>query len=104
MAQALFRLGHSCRPLDGTDVKKELRKLAQSHGLRGRQKAMQAVTVLRMYRKDPKANEFLQHEAEPILRRVLYHLRQAAILESLAERDAAQPFLAPPGVAQPGHE
>jgi hypothetical protein len=85
-------------------VKKELRKLAQSHGLRGRQKAMQAVTVLRMYRKDPKANDFLQHEAEPILRKVLYHLRQAAILESLAERDATQPFLPSPGVAEPGHE
>lgn len=82
-------------------MKKELRKLAQSHGLRGRQKATQAVTVLRMYRKDPKANDFLQHEAEP---RVLYHLRQAAILESLAERDATQPFLPSPGVAQPGHE
>lgn len=85
-------------------MKKELRKLAQSHGMMGRQKAMQAVTVLRMYRKDPKANDFLQHEAEPILRKVLYHLRQAAILESLAERDATHPFLPSPEIRHSGRE
>jgi hypothetical protein len=104
VASASFRFGHgaTCNALYGTDVKKELRKLAQLHGLRGRQQAMQAVTVLRMYRKDPKANDFLRHEPERILRRVLYHLRQAAIFERLAERDTTQPFLVSLGAAQRG--
>jgi hypothetical protein len=71
-------------------MKAALRNLARSHALKSRQKVMQAATILRMYRKDPKANDFLQHEAERVLRKVIYHMRQSAILQRLAERDAAQ--------------
>ncbi|EYT98424.1 hypothetical protein PA99_4396 [Pseudomonas aeruginosa PA99] len=39
-----------------------------------------------MHRRNPKANAFLRHEAEPTLRAALYHLRQADILEHLAEK------------------
>lgn len=69
----------------GENMKRELRKLARTHRQKGRQKAMLAMTILRMHRKDPKANDFLRHEAEPTLRIALYHLRQADILEHLAE-------------------
>lgn len=73
-------------------MRKELRKLAWAQGKKGRQKTMLAMTILRMYRKDPKANDFLRHEAESTLRLALYHLRQADILVNLAERrDPVQP-------------
>ncbi|MFC5521472.1 hypothetical protein [Polaromonas jejuensis] len=67
-------------------MRKELRKLARAQGKKGQQKAMLAMTLLRMYLKDPKVNDFLRHEAEPTLRLALFHLRQADILVNLAER------------------
>lgn len=68
----------------------ELRDLSRLQALKSRQKVMQAATILRMYRKDPKVNDFLQHEAERVLRKVIYHMRQSVILERLAGKDAAQ--------------
>lgn len=73
-------------------MKAALLDLARLNELRSRQRIVEAATMLRMYRKDPRANAFLQHEAERVLRRVIYHMRQAAILERLAE--AKRPFLA----------
>ncbi|WP_031756681.1 hypothetical protein [Pseudomonas aeruginosa] len=67
-------------------MQRELRKLARMHRQRGRHKATLAMTILRMHRRNPKANAFLRHEAEPTLRAALYHLRQADILEHLAEK------------------
>lgn len=51
---------------------------------------MQAVVVVRMFRNDPRKNSFLRNAAEPILRKVLYHLRQASILEALADDEASR--------------
>ncbi|MBT2337158.1 hypothetical protein J7E49_25065 [Variovorax paradoxus] len=67
-----------------------MRSLSRLHAVKSRQKVMRAATILRMYRKDPKANGFLQHEAEGVLRKVIYHMRQSVILERLAEKAAAQ--------------
>ncbi|MDQ0586254.1 hypothetical protein [Variovorax paradoxus] len=64
--------------------------LSRLHTLKSRQKVMQAATILRMYRKDPKANDFLQHEAERVLRKVIYHMRQAVIIGRMAAKDSAQ--------------
>ena len=72
-------------------LKTELRKRAQGHRLKGSQQVVLAATVLRMYRKNPKANDFLRHEAERILRRVIYHMRQAAIFEGLAVNCSISP-------------
>jgi len=49
--------------------------------------------MLRMFRKDPRANDFLRFEAERVLRSSIYHMRQVAVIEALLERDAVQPFL-----------
>jgi hypothetical protein len=68
----------------------ELCNIAQLHELKSLNGAMQAATILWMYRKDPKINDFPQHEAERVLRKVIYHMRQSVILKRLAEKDAAQ--------------
>lgn len=70
-------------------MRAELHDLSRLHTLRSRQKVMQAATILRMYRKDPKANDFLQHEAERVLRKVIYHMRQAVIIKRMAEKEAS---------------
>jgi hypothetical protein len=71
-------------------VRARLGELSRLNELRSRQKVQEAVTMLRMYRKDPKANDFLRYEAERTLRKVTYHMRQAALLARLAEREAKQ--------------
>jgi len=75
-------------------MRSALRGLARVNALKSQQRARMAVTMLRMYRKDPQANDFLRFEAERVLRRSIYHMRQVAVIEALLERDAAQPFLA----------
>lgn len=67
-----------------------MRNLYRLHALKSRQKVMQAATILRMYRKDPKANDFLQNEAECVLREVIYHMRQTVIIERMTRKDASQ--------------
>ncbi|MBO9679157.1 MAG: hypothetical protein J7556_13020 [Acidovorax sp.] len=74
-------------------MRSALRKLARINALKGQQRARQAVTMLRMFRKDPRANDFLRFEAERVLRSSIYHMRQVAVIEALLERDAVQPFL-----------
>lgn len=71
-------------------MRAELHNLSRSHAFKSRQKVMQAATILRMYRKDPKANDFLQNEAERVLRKVIYHMRQSVIIERLAKKDSSQ--------------
>jgi|GEM_PF-4997513 len=75
-------------------MRSALRRLARNNALKARQRARQAMTMLRMFRKDPCANNFLRFEAERVLRSSIYHMRQMAIIEALLERDSLQPFLA----------
>lgn len=67
-------------------MKSSFRMLSRAHVLRGKEKAAQALTILRMYRKDPDGNNFLRNAAEPVLRNALFHMRQAAILDAVARR------------------
>jgi len=60
----------------------KLCKLTRLNELKSRQKVFEVMTMLWMYRRDPKANDFLQYEAELILRKVMYHMRQATSLHA----------------------
>lgn len=67
-------------------MKGELKRIARASGERARVHAARVAVLLRLYRSDPVANEFMRAEAEHLAKKVVYHMRQAVIAGALIQR------------------
>lgn len=67
-------------------MKDELYRIARANGERARVKAARVAAMLKVYRRDPDGNDYLQTEAGRLARKVIFHMHQAVSVGGLSEQ------------------
>lgn len=67
-------------------MKSEFQQLARRNGAQARIKAARVLVILRLQTTKPVNSKWLQMEATRLARAVAFHLRQAAVIDSMITR------------------